>query len=126
MLPTVRFEIEQKKVSTIERMSMFCLSCGWEFVLFAQTYHVYGADASPISCFIATASTGSENSFDVVYLTKFRDEVLRKSFLGRMFIKTYEFTSPPIARWLRKGIRRRLWVRKYVITPIVRVISRIR
>ena len=125
MLPTVRFEIEQKKVSTIEKMSMFCLSCGWEFVLFAQAYHIYVADAGS-GCFIATASTGSENSLDVVLLTKYRDDVLRKSFWGRMFIKTYEFISPPIARWLRKGIRRRLWVRKYIITPIVRFVSRIR
>lgn len=121
MLPTVRFEIEQKKVTSIENMMMFCLSCGWEFMLFADGYLIYGADA----CFIATASTGSENSLDVVMLTKFRDEVLRKNVFGRMFIKIYETLSPPIARWLRKGIRRRLWVRKYIVSPIAKFVTKL-
>lgn len=104
MLPTVRFEIEQNKITSLENMMMFCMSCGWEFALFAEGYLIYGADA----CFIATASTGSESSLDVVLLTKFRDEILRKNIFGRAFIRTYEFLSPPFAKWLRKGIRRRL------------------
>lgn len=103
-------------------MSMFCMSCGWEFLIFAESYSIYVADSG---CFIATASTGSENSQEVVLLTKFRDEVLKKSLPGRLFIKTYELLSPPFAKWLRKGINRRLWVRKFVISPITKFVSRI-
>lgn len=122
MLHTVRYEVAQQKVQSFERLSSFCLALGWEFMIFAESYHIYVAETP--GCFVATASTGHESSYEVVTLTKYRDEVLRHHFLGRMFIKTYEFTAPPIARWLKRGIRRRLFVKNYIVSPIARMVSR--
>ena len=38
----------------------------------------------------------------VIELRKFRDEVLSKSFLGRVFIKVYYKTSPIMVRNIKK------------------------
>ena len=100
---------------------MFCLAIGYDYLLWAQRYDVYVVDGG---CFIATASTGSTASRDVVMLTKFRDETLRKSFIGRRIISCYETIAPPLAKWLEKGIRRRLFVKKYVISPIASFVAR--
>ncbi|MDR3232090.1 MAG: hypothetical protein LBT46_00200 [Planctomycetaceae bacterium] len=123
MIHTVRFEVEEKQVSSIEKMSMFCFAIGYDFILWAEAYHIYVQD-NPGGCFVATASCGSECSRDVVVLTKFRDNFLRKSFFGRCFIALYETVAPPIAQWLKKGIRRRLFVKKYFISPIAYFIAR--
>lgn len=47
-------------------------------------------------CFIATAAF-QYTSPEVEILTKYRDEVLDKSFAGKIFIKTYYAISPSIA-----------------------------
>ena len=52
-------------------------------------------------CYIATAVYGSYQAPEVLTLRKFRDEVLATSIIGRAFIKTYYFLSPPIANWLK-------------------------
>lgn len=52
-------------------------------------------------CFIATAVYGDYNAPEVCVLRCFRDNVLDKSALGRMFIRTYYAISPSIANWLR-------------------------
>jgi YVTN family beta-propeller protein len=48
-------------------------------------------------CFIATAAYGSLMEPHVVILRDFRDRYLRRSELGRLFIKTYYAYSPPAA-----------------------------
>lgn len=53
-------------------------------------------------CFIATACYGSYDAPEVVHFRKFRDDVLQKNILGRMFIKAYYLTSPPIADFISK------------------------
>lgn len=71
-------------------------------------------------CYIATAVYGSYDAPEVMVLRRFRDEVLKKSILGRAFIKVYYTLSPPAARWLRNtkhinaAVRRILdkWVEK--------------
>jgi DNA-directed RNA polymerase subunit RPC12/RpoP len=56
-------------------------------------------------CYIATAVYGSYEAPEVMVLRKFRDEVLTKSLLGRVFIKTYYVLSPPVANWLKSAKR---------------------
>lgn len=70
-------------------------------------------------CFIATAAYGTPMAKQVIVLRKWRDEKLIRSTGGRVFVRFYYMTSPPIARIIRrsgklKGLTRRL------ITPIVR------
>ena len=49
-------------------------------------------------CFIATAAHGADNAPEVLTLKQFRDEFLQTNAVGRLFVKTYYKTSPPIAR----------------------------
>ena len=53
-------------------------------------------------CFIATAVYG-EDSFEVAILRRFRDNSLRATLPGRLFIRLYYHTSPPIARLLQRS-----------------------
>lgn len=53
-------------------------------------------------CYIATAVYGSYDAPEVLVLRKFRDEVLKQSALGRIFIKTYYVLSPSIAIKMKK------------------------
>lgn len=74
-------------------------------------------------CYIATAVYGSYQAYEVLELRKFRDEVLAQSFLGRLFIKTYYFLSPPIANWLKNAHRTNAFVKK-ILDSFVRKLDR--
>jgi len=52
---------------------------------------------SSSGCFIATAAYGSYAEPHVLILREFRDNVLYRSALGRLFIRCYYKISPPIA-----------------------------
>ena len=75
-------------------------------------------------CFIATAAFGNQDIIEVIQLREYRDNVLRKSLLGRCFISVYCVLSPTIAlvirqsNWLRKITR--MFLRKFVL-PLTRL-----
>ena len=52
-------------------------------------------------CYIATAVYGSYDAPEVLVLRRFRDNVLKKSRGGRMFIKIYYALSPGLAEKLK-------------------------
>lgn len=52
------------------------------------------------ACYIATAVYGDYDMRQVVTLRQYRDEVLLKSFFGRVFVKLYYIISPSIAKLL--------------------------
>ena len=52
-------------------------------------------------CYIATAVYGSYNAPEVLELRRFRDEVLRSHWWGRVFIKAYYALSPSVADKLK-------------------------
>lgn len=52
-------------------------------------------------CYIVTAVYGSYDAPEVLVLRKFRDNVLKKSRGGRMFIKIYYALSPGLAEKLK-------------------------
>ena len=56
--------------------------------------------SSSDGCYIATAVYGSYDCPEVWTLRRFRDEVLRASVLGRLFIRGYYAVSPELARHL--------------------------
>ncbi len=62
-------------------------------------------------CYIATAIYGSYDAPEVITLRQFRDETLKKSFFGRMFIKVYYTLSPPVAEKLKNAHRVNTFVR---------------
>lgn len=63
-------------------------------------------------CYIATAVYGSYDCPEVWTLRRFRDYGLRKSWVGRQFVKGYYAVSPKLVlrfghvNWLCKGIRK--------------------
>lgn len=52
-------------------------------------------------CYIATAVYGSYEASEVMVLRHFRDNTLKRSYLGKWFIEIYYFLSPPIAEKLK-------------------------
>ena len=53
-------------------------------------------------CFVATATYGDEDATEVMFLRAFRDEVLKPSGTGRVFIATYYAFSPYVARAIER------------------------
>ncbi len=56
-------------------------------------------------CYIATAVYGNYSAPQVIVLSKYRDQVLLKSVIGRLFVKLYYFISPTIGTYLRNTKR---------------------
>ncbi len=50
-------------------------------------------------CFVATCVYGSYDCPEVWTLRRFRDQSLRNSWLGRVFIRSYYATSPTLVKW---------------------------
>ena len=67
-----------------------------------------------LGCYIATMAYGSYEAPEVLVLRRFRDEILKKTFLGRVFIANYYAFSPFLVKFVKKTgiaekfIRRRL------------------
>ena len=70
------------------------------------------------SCFIATAAFGSPLEPHVQALRDFRDWHLRRSSVGRAFIRLYERYSPPLAAVIARHQSLRL-VARAALTPVV-------
>jgi len=58
---------------------------------------------SGASCFVATVAYGNQDHPDVVFLRKFRDEVLLRSSKGRSFIDWYWRTGPKLAKIINQS-----------------------
>lgn len=63
-------------------------------------------------CYVATAVYGSYDAPEVLVLRKFRDERLRQTLLGRVFIDVYYAVSPPLARHLPRYRSLSAWIRR--------------
>jgi hypothetical protein len=75
-------------------------------------------------CFIATAAYGSALAPDVVVLQCFRDTRLKRNWLGRRIVSLYERYSPPLADAIAQHPVVRLWVRRWVLSPLVWFVRR--
>lgn len=74
-------------------------------------------------CFIATAAYGSELAPQIYLLNRFRDNVLLHSNTGRVFVKIYYWTSPPLARVIVRSKVLRLITRTLLISPFVHLLQ---
>lgn len=74
------------------------------------------------SCYIATMIYGSYDSPKVLVLRIFRDKVLKKSLIGKIFIWLYYFISPKIVKILKNKSR----VNKVIKIVLDRLIYRIK
>ena len=60
------------------------------------------------SCFVATAVYGGDQGWQVMRLRQWRDSVLVRSLIGRLFIRVYESIGPGLA----EIVRTRDWARR--------------
>jgi hypothetical protein len=63
-------------------------------------------------CYIATMVYGSYESSEVLILRNYRDTVLEKTILGRLFIHIYYFLSPKLVLILEDKAKINLILRK--------------
>ena len=82
-----------------------------------------GGGRSGGGCFIATAAYGSYSEPHVLTLREFRDTVLDKTVLGKLFIRCYYKTSPPIANMIASREYAKKVVR-VLLKPIVYLVSK--
>ena len=86
---------------------------GTNFTLTA-TYRNVNSGTTSSGCYVATAVYGSYDCPEVWTLRRFRDNVLAKTWYGRLFIKLYYAVSPTAVRlfgncaWFQNFFRDRL------------------
>lgn len=75
-------------------------------------------------CFIATSVYGTASAPEVILLRNFRDQVLTRYILGRWFTDIYYKVSPPLASFIENKAMVKNIVRRLVLDPLVRFLSR--
>jgi hypothetical protein len=96
------------------------------FLPFARTFYENIQNQKTSGCFIATACYGSVDNPAVMDFRWFRDSVLSKAELGRLFTRVYCSASPPIAAFLDGHPRMADMVRSLFLSPIWFIVARAR
>jgi hypothetical protein len=78
-------------------------------------------DNSVKDCFIASAVYGTHLNNEISILRKFRDQKLRTSILGRIFISAYERFGPMAAFYISQNESRKLWTRQNIVEPALKI-----
>lgn len=71
-----------------------CSKCGTDNAMARTFGQIYPKGF----CFVATATFGSFEASEVIFLRRFRDDVLLRSVAGRIFVDAYYKLSPPFAK----------------------------
>lgn len=74
-------------------------------------------------CAVATATFGSTLAAEVIILSTFRDEVLLTNLGGKIFVKFYDATSPPVASLIEKSNFLKRIIRIFLLSPILSLIK---
>jgi hypothetical protein len=93
--------------------------CYWKDVRAAQAKSTAKQVGKTIStatdgCYIATMAYGDYSHPQVLELRKFRDEILRQSYIGRYFIKVYYRYSPILVKRLKNKQRVNELIRQFL------------
>jgi hypothetical protein len=84
----------------------------------------HGLTLKKEGCFIATACYGNYESDEVIEFRKFRDDVLLKFLLGRIFVFIYYFVSPVIVILICQSEFSKRIIRSLLLTPILNLIKK--
>jgi hypothetical protein len=105
---------------THQQNRWICSKCGCDNYIGNTLYHEVELEIpKKEGCFIATVCYGDYNSNEVLVLRQFRDNKLRKSFIGNAFINFYYFTSPFFASLISKSNVTKKIIREFFLNPIV-------
>jgi predicted protein tyrosine phosphatase len=77
---------------------------------------------TPSGCYIATMVYGSYEAEEVLILRNFRDTVLEKTILGRLFIRSYYYLSPKLVLLLEDKTKINLILRK-ILDKLVSLVN---
>lgn len=75
-------------------------------------------------CYIATHIYGSYDNQSVVILRRYRDEILRVSYIGRLFICFYYLISPKLVSILYNSNKINLIIKRFILNPFVKHLSK--
>jgi hypothetical protein len=87
------------------------------------TYHLH-ARLQGQACFVVTYCYTIQSS-EYRTMTKYRDEILSKTFAGRAFIEWYYFTSPHLVKWASHNKYIDAFVRKLAALILPAFINRL-
>ena len=82
------------------------------------------SSSSSGGCFVATATMGDYDHPVVLDLRTFRDETLKKTLFGKVFIKVYYTFGPYPAAIIAKSKKLRSLSLKYLIEPLHRFVTK--
>jgi hypothetical protein len=74
-------------------------------------------------CFIATACYGDYDAEEVIILRMYRDNVLMKSRIGRLFVNFYYSFSPFLAKAIGKSEKIKYIIRKFILNRLANLIK---
>ena len=74
-------------------------------------------------CFIATAVYGTPINDEINLLRQYRDQELKNTFLGRLFIAGYETFGPLAAFYIRQDEKRKQWARDHIVQPALEFVN---
>lgn len=77
------------------------------------------SNSSSGGCYVATCVYGSYDCPEVWTLRRFRDDILSKSFFGRLFIKCYYAVSPTAVKWFGGY----MWFHKLFKSPLDKLVA---
>lgn len=76
-------------------------------------------------CFLATAAYGTDQACELAILREFRDRILARTTIGRLFIGWYESLAPPIAAVVARSAFLRAAVRGLLLRPLLLMARRL-
>lgn len=82
------------------------------------------AKAKSGACFVITAVYGNPFAPEVVLMSSFRDSVLRRNRVGRLFVRSYCAVGPLFAEIVADHPRLRVLARSLIVEPSVKCVRR--
>lgn len=75
-------------------------------------------------CFVATVCYGTPLHEDLDVLRGFRNNTLKKNWLGQRFVDWYYENGPAMAKWVARSETRKSLVRNFLIKPVVFILKK--
>lgn len=125
--PRLPGEVEKLLEQSRENSIVLYLNSEYEIEVYCGTKQDIGQSVKKESsgCFIATAVYGSPMAREVVILQSFRDELISKTRMGRLFIAGYYRFSPPLTQLISRSATIKKVIRKTLVSPLVPIADRL-